>query len=191
MGTASIVARLRGIRGPVHRGSTGALRLESTPFYLYLPAARRRIAEELPDARLLVVIRDPIDRAYSNWMHLWVDGLEPIGDFVDAWRAEDERVAAGWAPFWHYRRLGRYGEQWPTADRVDRERCGAALRAVVSRPTGPERVARSSASRRPDDTVPPDTHARSSGRAQPRPRRTIARARRRLFPPRCRQASGQ
>ena len=54
-----------------------ALRLESTPFYLYLPDARRRIAEELPEARLIVVVRDPIDRAYSNWMHLWVDGLEP------------------------------------------------------------------------------------------------------------------
>jgi hypothetical protein len=89
----------------------GALRLESTPFYLYLPSSRRRIAEELPDAKLIVIVRDPIDRAYSNWMHLWVDGLEPIPDFVDAWRAEDSRVATGWAPFWHYRRLGRYGEQ--------------------------------------------------------------------------------
>ena len=101
----------------------GALRLESTPFYLYLSAARRRIAEELPDARLLVVIRDPIDRAYSNWMHLWVDGLEPNGDFVAAWNAEDQRVAAGWAPFWHYQRLGRYGEQLADLfSRVDRER---------------------------------------------------------------------
>ena len=89
----------------------GALRLESTPFYLYLPGSRRRIAEELPDAKLIIIVRDPIDRAYSNWMHLWVDGLEPIPDFVDAWHAEDSRVAAGWAPFWHYRRLGRYGEQ--------------------------------------------------------------------------------
>ncbi|HLL61485.1 MAG TPA: sulfotransferase [Propionibacteriaceae bacterium] len=102
---------------------SGALRLESTPFYLYLPAARRRIAEELPGANLLVVIRDPIDRAYSNWMHLWVDGLEPIGDFVAAWHAEDERVAAGWAPFWHYQRLGRYGEQLADLSaRVDRDR---------------------------------------------------------------------
>jgi sulfotransferase family protein len=101
----------------------GTLRLESTPFYLYLAAARRRIAEELPEARLLVVIRDPIDRAYSNWMHLWVDGLEPIGDFAAAWHAEDERIAAGWAPFWHYQRLGRYGEQLADLfDRVDRER---------------------------------------------------------------------
>ncbi len=101
----------------------GSVRLESTPFYLYLPHARQRIADELPQARFVAIVRDPVDRAYSNWMHLWVDGLEPEADFARAWRAEDQRVAAGWAPFWHYRRLGRYGEQ--LADligRVGRER---------------------------------------------------------------------
>ncbi len=87
------------------------LRLESTPFYLYDGDARRRIAEELPEAKLIAVVRDPIDRAYSNWMHLWVDGLEQAADFVAACQEEDARVRAGWAPFWHYRRLGRYGEQ--------------------------------------------------------------------------------
>jgi len=100
-----------------------SIRLESTPFYLYAPGARRKIAEELPEAKLIIIVRDPIDRAYSNWMHLWADGLEPIPDFVDAWHAEDSRIDAGWAPFWHYQRLGRYGEQ--LADllgRVDRER---------------------------------------------------------------------
>lgn len=100
-----------------------SVRLESTPFYLYHPDARRRIAEDLPEAKLVVVVRDPVDRAYSNWMHLWVDGLEPESDFCAAWHAEDTRIAAGWAPFWHYRRLGRYGEQ--LADlfgRVERDR---------------------------------------------------------------------
>jgi hypothetical protein len=89
----------------------GALKGESTPFYLYDPAAQTRIAELVPHAKLIAVLRDPIDRAYSNWLHLWSDGLEPIADFVAACRAEDERVAAGWAPFWHYLRLGRYGDQ--------------------------------------------------------------------------------
>jgi hypothetical protein len=84
---------------------------ESTPFYLYDRAAQRRIHADVPNAKLLVVVRDPVDRAYSNWMHLWSDGLEPIDDFARAWDAEDERIAAGWAPFWHYRRLGLYGEQ--------------------------------------------------------------------------------
>jgi len=88
-----------------------AVRGESTPFYLWSRGAHRRIAEDLPDVKLIVVIRDPIDRAYSNWMHLWVDGLEPEADFMTAFAAEDERVADGYAPFWRYRGLGLYGEQ--------------------------------------------------------------------------------
>ena len=89
----------------------GALRGESTPFYLYNRDARRRIAVDRPDAKLVAVLRDPVDRAYSNWMHLWMDGLEPRADIVEAVRHEQERVDAGWAPFWHYQGLGMYGRQ--------------------------------------------------------------------------------
>ncbi|MGH3347937.1 MAG: sulfotransferase family protein [Nocardioides sp.] len=84
---------------------------ESTPFYLWSRGAHRRIAEALPDVKLIAVVRDPIDRAYSNWMHLWSDGLEPIEDFEEAFALQDDRVARGWAPFWRYRELGLYGEQ--------------------------------------------------------------------------------
>lgn len=87
------------------------VRGESTPFYLWSRGAHRRLADSLPDVRLIAVVRDPIDRAYSNWMHLWSDGLEPEADFVRAFERQDERVAAGWAPFWRYRELGLYGEQ--------------------------------------------------------------------------------
>ena len=62
----------------------GTLRGESTPFYLSDLAAHRRVHRAVPDARLVVVLRDPVDRAYSNWAHLWADGLETIGDFVAA-----------------------------------------------------------------------------------------------------------
>ena len=58
-----------------------------------------------------MVLRDPIERAHSNWAHLWSSGLDPIDDFVRACGAEDQRVAAGWADFWHYKRLGLYGWQ--------------------------------------------------------------------------------
>ena len=63
------------------------------------------------DVKLIAVVRDPVDRAYSNWMHLWVDGLEPIPDVVEACEREADRIAAGWAPFWRYIGLGLYGEQ--------------------------------------------------------------------------------
>jgi hypothetical protein len=84
---------------------------ESTPLYLDDPAALLRIQNVKPDARLIAVIRDPVDRAYSNWMHLWSDGLEPEADFVTAVAMEDARRRRGWAPFWRYRSLGLYGQQ--------------------------------------------------------------------------------
>jgi hypothetical protein len=84
---------------------------ESTPFYLFDKQSHLRIAEAVPDVKLIAVLRDPVDRAYSNWMHLWADGLEPVADMVSACARERQRVHAGWAPFWRYIELGKYGEQ--------------------------------------------------------------------------------
>ncbi len=89
----------------------GTRRGESTPLYLADPDALARIHAEVPDARLIVVLRDPVDRAYSNWAHLWADGLEPIGDFIGACADEPRRREAGWAPFWRYLETGLYGAQ--------------------------------------------------------------------------------
>jgi hypothetical protein len=89
----------------------GSLRGESTPFYLYNRAAQRRIHDLIPDARMIVILRDPVERAHSNWTHLWSAGLDPVGDFVLACAEEERRIEAGWADFWHYTALGRYGEQ--------------------------------------------------------------------------------
>ena len=89
----------------------GTLRGESTPLYLYDRDAMCRIREMIPGARLIAIIRDPVERAHSNWTHLWSAGLEPVGDFVRACAEEERRIAAGWASFWHYTGLGRYGEQ--------------------------------------------------------------------------------
>ena len=91
--------------------SAGQLRGESTPFYLYNRAAQRRIRAQVPAAKLIVVLRDPVERAHSNWTHLWSAGLDPVGDFVQACGEEERRIEAGWAEFWHYTALGRYGEQ--------------------------------------------------------------------------------
>jgi hypothetical protein len=89
----------------------GTRRGESTPFYLSDFAAQERIRRAVPDARLVVILRDPVDRAYSNWAHLWADGLETIGDFLAACAEEPRRTEAGWAPFWRYLSTGLYGRQ--------------------------------------------------------------------------------
>jgi hypothetical protein len=90
------------------KAGTSALR---TPFYLASRAALTRIRADVPTAKLVVVVRDPVDRAYSNWAHLWADGLETIPDFIAACAAERRRVDAGWAPIWRYVGSGLYGEQ--------------------------------------------------------------------------------
>jgi hypothetical protein len=89
----------------------GTVRGESTPFYLHDRAAQRRLVADVPDVKVVVVVRDPVDRAHSNWAHLRADGLEPEADFLTAVRREEQRIAAGWAPFWHYRGLSSYGAQ--------------------------------------------------------------------------------
>ena len=89
----------------------GQLRGESTPLYMYDRHAMRRIRDLIPGVKLIAIIRDPVERAHSNWTHLWSAGLEPVGDFVQACADEERRIAAGWASFWHYKGLGRYGEQ--------------------------------------------------------------------------------
>jgi hypothetical protein len=101
----------------------GTLRGEGTVFYLYDRHAHRRIADLLPKVRLVAVLRDPVERAHSNWSHLREAGLEPEADFLAACRAEPERRGAGWAHFWHYVAQGRYGEQLDhLTGLVDRER---------------------------------------------------------------------
>ncbi len=96
----------------------GTMRGESTPFYLWDKAAHVRIRQMVPNVKLIAIIRDPVDRAYSNWTHLWCDGLETEADFVTACRKEPERIAAGYAPFWRYLELGKYGEQFEHLFRV-------------------------------------------------------------------------
>ena len=89
----------------------GTLLGESTSLYLQDPDALRRIRTAVPDVRIIALLRDPVDRAHSNWAHLWSAGLEPEHDFVKACLLEQRRTAAGWAPFWRYLSLGKYGEQ--------------------------------------------------------------------------------
>jgi hypothetical protein len=84
---------------------------ESTPFYLYSRDAQRRIKALIPGARLIIVLRDPVERAHSNWAHMWSAGLDPCGDFIEACEREPARISAGWADFWRYTALGKYGEQ--------------------------------------------------------------------------------
>jgi hypothetical protein len=84
---------------------------EASPLYLYDERAPHRIAARLPEARLIVLLRDPVSRGYASWLHKRRDGVEPCRDFVEGLAREPERIAAGWEFIWHYRRAGRYAAQ--------------------------------------------------------------------------------
>lgn len=74
---------------------------EVSPSYLYFSGASERIREELGEVRIVISLRSPIERAYSNYMHLVRDGREDLG-FLDALDAEAERKEKGWGDFWRY-----------------------------------------------------------------------------------------
>lgn len=78
--------------------------------YLSSPRAAAAVAKAAPAARILVILRDPVERAFSAFRHLRRDGREEHESFRDALAAEPARVAAGWEPLWHYKRLGRYAD---------------------------------------------------------------------------------
>ena len=65
---------------------------EAYPYYLYCPRVASRAAAVLPDARLIAVLRDPVERAYSEYRHKVRQGLEDL-TFEDALRAEPARIA--------------------------------------------------------------------------------------------------
>lgn len=83
---------------------------EASTDYLYLGHSARAMHDWNPDLRLIFLLRDPVHRAYSNYLHLLRLGLEPHS-FEDALRAESRRIEAGWAPWWHYIQRGFYGAQ--------------------------------------------------------------------------------
>lgn len=83
---------------------------EASALYLFLPAVAERLREYAPAARLIVILRQPAERAFSAYMHLRRDGREPLS-FADALRAEPERVRDNWGFLWRYRALGYYAAQ--------------------------------------------------------------------------------
>lgn len=84
---------------------------EASTLYLYSPAAAPAIRGHIPDVRIIAILRDPAERAYSSYLHMRRDGREPLGSFEEALAQEEDRVRRNWEHLWHYTRLGYYHEQ--------------------------------------------------------------------------------
>ena len=102
----------RNAYGELFRGAAGEAAVgEASAGYLYDPEAPRCIRRYAPDARLIAVLRDPAERAYSSFLHMVRDGREPLDDFGLALQAEEARIRDNWSSIWHYRRAGLYHAQ--------------------------------------------------------------------------------
>lgn len=111
------VARREGLRA--ERALTG----EASPYYLFHPLAAPRMATDLPDVNVIVLLRDPVARALSHYHHAVRLGVEDrsLADALEHEAArldgEEERLVAdpGAESFSHrqhsYRARGRYLEQ--------------------------------------------------------------------------------
>lgn len=82
-----------------------------SPDYLYhyqnaVPKILREAGAQIP---IIIVLRNPIDRAYSHYLHRVRDGTEKLS-FEDALAAEEERRAANWAPGWFYADRSLYAD---------------------------------------------------------------------------------
>jgi sulfotransferase family protein len=83
---------------------------EASSIYMYAPQAAERIRHYIPNAKLIAVLRDPVDRAYSAYRHLVRDGRETLS-FEEGLAAEPSRTAANWHPIFHYKQRGFYYAQ--------------------------------------------------------------------------------
>lgn len=83
--------------------------LDGSTIYLWSKSAPRRILELSPDAKVIICLRDPVDRAFSNYMQHRMERREHLG-FLDAIRAEAHRKKASWSPFWLYTELSMYAD---------------------------------------------------------------------------------
>ena len=85
-------------RGSVHHPRR--LALDATANYLFHPLGAERAQRTAPDAKILVLVRDPVERAWSHWRERTRLGLETLS-FEDALAAEAERLEGArnrWGP---------------------------------------------------------------------------------------------
>jgi Sulfotransferase family len=105
-----IITDIEEYRSFFAQGAGYPARGELSPLYLHFPRSAERIRHHVPDVKLIAILRQPAERAYSHYITMRRDGLERL-DFAEAIAAEDRRVADGWWHRWHYRHKGFYAAQ--------------------------------------------------------------------------------
>jgi len=93
-------------------GVTGEIAIgEASPIYLHHSRAAERIHHYIPDCKFVAILRNPMERLYSDWKHNFHYGYETIGRFrpaVDAWQKKREKQ--NFIPYLNYVEKGYYAK---------------------------------------------------------------------------------
>lgn len=74
----------------------------------YAEQAAPEIRRINPAMRIVLILREPVDRAYSGYLYLRARGFEPCEDFLEAVAQEPVRQHKNWHHLWHYTAMGQY-----------------------------------------------------------------------------------
>jgi hypothetical protein len=77
---------------PIERPGRRTITGEGSPYYMFHPTAPDDIRRELPEVRVVAILRDPVVRAHSHWAHETARGFETLA-FGAALDAEEQRLA--------------------------------------------------------------------------------------------------
>jgi hypothetical protein len=83
---------------------------EASAFYLSSPGTAEQIAQTVPNAKIIIILREPVARAYSAYMLLRRDNRETLG-FAESLSLEEERKQKDFEPMWRYKELSLYYQQ--------------------------------------------------------------------------------
>jgi hypothetical protein len=117
------------------KGAGATIAGDDSPYYLFHPLVPGRVAKDLPEVKLIALLRNPVDRAYSHYNHELRRGRETL-PFEQALAREDERLegeaermeSEGTYASWNHQRYsyvsrGHYAEQLSSwFDVIPRER---------------------------------------------------------------------
>jgi len=99
--------------------------------FLHAPAAPERLRAHSPDARLVVLLRHPVERAHSAFGYARARGREPLATFEEALAAEEGRLAAGMPP-WHDTAYATNSSYLPALERLERAFPRGLVRVLLS-----------------------------------------------------------
>ncbi|MEC4812394.1 MAG: sulfotransferase domain-containing protein [Scytonema sp. PMC 1069.18] len=95
---------------------------EASPMYLYTPQVPERIQQYIHSTKLIAILRDPVERAFSHFSHFVRDGYEPLADFSQAIQEAEVRFRNNLLGGNYVRYGFYYAHLKPYFERFDKDR---------------------------------------------------------------------